>query len=995
MRLLKPDWVSLDGKPIFSIDIHPDGSRFATGGQGDSSGKVVIWNMAPVRNEEDEKSDHVPKMLCQMDNHFGCVNCVRWSSNGRYLSSGGDDKLIMIWQTSRYAGSSTAFGSGGGVINVEQWRVGSTLRGHTGDVLDLAWSPNDMWLASCSVDNTVIVWNAQKFPEQVSVLRGHSGLVKGVTWDPVGKYLASQSDDKTLRVWRTLDWQQETCVKEPFRECGGTTHVLRLNWSPDGQYVVSAHAMNNSGPTAQIVERDGWQTNMDFVGHRKAITVVRFNPCILSKKLKETSLKPQNYTCCAIGSKDRSVSVWLTALKRPLVVTHDLFTSTVLDASWSQTGMELLVCSWDGTVAYLSFDKEEIGRPLLQSEKMELHKSLYGKTALSAGGVGLGTQIVESAELFDLQKTTKKESDVKSVHDHNGLTNAERKTQQTLTNGTTMNTPSKPLVVPPTNKQIETRTKDGRRRITPIFLAPQPEFGEAPLPFSSTSKEPQFSSSVEQSTIVVEKKETANSPSIPIKSTQTTSAAVTPVKQPLTSLSLSPVITENTNRIAAMPKSVTSVGAIETSPNLKAATQSEIASPQKPVDKPTTSQSASNVLSESAGDIEMSDRDRVDKAKVSIKRKAETITPSSLPLKRGPGRPRKDRTQDLYLTPSSIMPSSMPQMPVMTEQVRVVYAASGLDLPTPSIEKYLSIQIAGSVGSESSIVLEIENSMSTLGVGTLHKFRCVKLGHLSWECYSASKITACAGNSTRSGRKLWPSIALDSRLSILKCAAFYVMAITSRGNLFVWDTKQLNAVIKNESLVTVITNEEVRLDRCLLTEQGIPILILNNGKTYTYKTELGCWLIINDQNDLLTMCSGHQSSQTLHTSNSGPLALIQASSQRPGHRAHLLHVIDTSVKNTVTLTHLENQLSSALVLKSAEEYRFWMLAYVPLEDKLRDVCDDLLSPASKNSSLSKRPSMILGIKKRDLLQEILPLIASNLKLQRLYTEYQDQLESIK
>ena len=47
-------------------------------------------------------------------------------------------------------------------------------------------------------------------------------------------------------------------------QCGGTTHVLRLSWSPDGQYLVSAHAMNNSGPTAQIVERDGWKTNMDF-----------------------------------------------------------------------------------------------------------------------------------------------------------------------------------------------------------------------------------------------------------------------------------------------------------------------------------------------------------------------------------------------------------------------------------------------------------------------------------------------------------------------------------------------------------------------------------------------------------------------------------------------------------------------------------------------------------------------------------------------------------
>ena len=32
------------------------------------------------------------------------------------------------------------------------------------DVLDLAWSPCDVWFASCSIDNTVIVWNADKFP---------------------------------------------------------------------------------------------------------------------------------------------------------------------------------------------------------------------------------------------------------------------------------------------------------------------------------------------------------------------------------------------------------------------------------------------------------------------------------------------------------------------------------------------------------------------------------------------------------------------------------------------------------------------------------------------------------------------------------------------------------------------------------------------------------------------------------------------------------------
>lgn len=30
--------------------------------------------------------------------------------------------------------------------------------------MDVAWSPHDAWLASCSVDNTVVIWNALKFP---------------------------------------------------------------------------------------------------------------------------------------------------------------------------------------------------------------------------------------------------------------------------------------------------------------------------------------------------------------------------------------------------------------------------------------------------------------------------------------------------------------------------------------------------------------------------------------------------------------------------------------------------------------------------------------------------------------------------------------------------------------------------------------------------------------------------------------------------------------
>lgn len=158
-------------------------------------------------------------------------------------------------------------------------------------------------------------------------------------------------------------------VIDPFTDCSATTHVLRLSWSPDGQYLVSAHAMNGGGPTAQIIERDGWKQDKDFVGHRKAVTCVRFNSNIL-KKSSPGSPKTQQYCCCAIGSRDRSISVWLTSLKRPLVVIKELFDDSVLDISWSSNGLHLLACSWDGTVACVIFSSNEIGTPLSDTEKV-------------------------------------------------------------------------------------------------------------------------------------------------------------------------------------------------------------------------------------------------------------------------------------------------------------------------------------------------------------------------------------------------------------------------------------------------------------------------------------------------------------------------------------------------------------------------------------------------------------------------------------------------
>lgn len=110
------------------------------------------------------------------------------------------------------------------------------------ELTEISWSVtvlmySNIFMVTVQLFNSLHVLRMH-FLEQVKVLSGHTSLVKGVTWDPIGKYLASQSDDRSIIVWRTRDWQQETAITKPFQESCGTTHVLRLAWSPDGSYMV-------------------------------------------------------------------------------------------------------------------------------------------------------------------------------------------------------------------------------------------------------------------------------------------------------------------------------------------------------------------------------------------------------------------------------------------------------------------------------------------------------------------------------------------------------------------------------------------------------------------------------------------------------------------------------------------------------------------------------------------------------------------------------------
>ncbi|XP_017576361.2 protein HIRA [Pygocentrus nattereri] len=1006
MKLLKPSWVSQNGKPIFSVDIHPDGTKFATGGQGEDSGKVVIWNMAPVLREEDEKNENVPKMLCQMDNHLACVNCVRWSNNGLYLASGGDDKLVMVWKKAAFIGPSTVFGSSSKLANVEQWRCVTILRNHTGDVMDVAWSPHDVWLASCSVDNTIVIWNARKFPEIVTTLKGHTGLVKGLTWDPVGKYIASQADDHSLKVWRTMDWQLDTNITKPFSECGGTTHVLRLSWSPDGQYLVSAHAMNNSGPTAQIIERDGWKTNMDFVGHRKAVTVVKFNPKIFKKKQRNGSApKPScPYCCCAVGSKDRSLSVWLTSLKRPLVVIHDLFDKSIMDITWTLNGLGMLVCSMDGTVAFLDFSQDELGDPLNEEEKNTIHQNIYGKSLAITMETQLSSTIIENPEMLKYQQERPGAQTTSRVQGA-GLENQTPKLTNVV-NGESLEDIRKNLL----KKQVETRTADGRRRITPLCIAQLDTGDFSPALFNSAPILPGSSAAPQLTPQLSSDSNTANSLCLRANQEPAASPTKTAADDKDGGTPALNSVGQKSNLLLTAASKIEPMKALdsrftERSKATPGVTSAPVNLGISPLDRVKDSGGVKDwkMKEETSSDSE----DKVQKAPPLAKRKTD-MEAAEVVEKRKKGRPRKDAKMMMAV------PQAYPQTPVSVEKetARIPAPTISLKLHAPAIQKSFTIQ----VGTDPVMYLEVENDASVVAGARISQLRCSRDGR-EWDTVLPSRIATATGSSdvvavacedrtlsvfSACGRRLLPSIMLPAPISTLHCSAFFVMALTASATLSVWDVQKQVALVKNESLHSILSGSDATVSHSMLTDQGVPVVGLSNGKSFCFSSAMETWNLIVDKQDALVQCADFRNCLSSQDAlgSTGPLAATQGRTLSASRLASRLSSAPHHLQQGMTLAFLEQQLSSALVLRSTAEYRHWLLIYTRFivnegyEQRLRELCKDLLGPVHKSSSSSWEPT-VLGLRKRDVLAEVLPVIGQNLRFQRLFTEYQDQLEIVR
>ncbi|EGD74822.1 hypothetical protein PTSG_07055 [Salpingoeca rosetta] len=175
--------------------------------------KLAGFDVTATSKLEDYLDPSTASAAKVMRGHSGPVTCVNFSPDNLFLISSSTDHTIRLWSLLTYT-------------NVVCYR------GHSYPVWHVEFSPLNLYFATASFDHTARLWSTDQVYTK-RVFAGHLSDVNCVKFHPNCNYLATASTDKSCRLW---DIQSGSCVRV-FQGHRDTVHVLEF--THDGRFLAS------------------------------------------------------------------------------------------------------------------------------------------------------------------------------------------------------------------------------------------------------------------------------------------------------------------------------------------------------------------------------------------------------------------------------------------------------------------------------------------------------------------------------------------------------------------------------------------------------------------------------------------------------------------------------------------------------------------------------------------------------------------------------------